>query len=73
MCASIRSFQRRRIALRSRAVLARHAGHAAAAAAIARFVSFAPSIGAVPIARPVAGLTTVSVALSSAWIQAPPT
>jgi len=43
-------------AARSFAVFARHAGHAACAASIARRVSAAPMPGTVPICWPSAGL-----------------
>src|SRR5581483_2490446 len=65
------SYQRRRMTLRSFAVLARHAGHAASAASIARRVSAAPMSGTVPTSCPVAGLDTRKVAPLSASVQAP--
>ena len=56
---------------RSLAVLARQAGQARSAAAIARAVSAAPSLGTVPSTSPVAGLLTGKVAPESASTQAP--
>jgi hypothetical protein len=73
LLASIASNHLRRIALRSFAVLARQPGNAAAAAAIAPFVSSALIHGAVPILDPVAGLTTFIVAPESASVQRPST
>ncbi len=67
------SYHLRTIAQRSFATSARHAGKAAAAAAIARRVSAAPHIGIVPIVRPFAGFTTGAVAPSSASRQPPST
>ncbi len=64
--ASIRSFHLRRTALRSLPVLARQAGQALSAAAIARRVSAAPIFGTVPIFSPVAGLVTGQVSALSA-------
>ncbi len=69
----ISSNQRRRTAARSLAVLARQAGSAASAAAIARRTSSTPRLGTVPTVSPVAGSVTVIVFLLSASIQLPPT
>jgi hypothetical protein len=59
------------MALRSRAVFARHAGHARSAASIARRVSLAPITGTVPMRCPLAGLWISSVAFESASAHAP--
>src|SRR6185437_1973925 len=67
------SYQRRRTAARSLAVLAAQAGNALLAASMARRVSVAPMSGIVPSRSPVAGLTTSRVPPPSACVQAPST
>ena len=69
--ASISSNHLRSTLLRSFAVFARQAGHAAFAASIARLVSDAPITGDVPTSLPVAGLTTGCVAPPSASCHLP--
>ena len=72
-CATISSYQRRRIVARSLAVFAAQAGKAAWAAATAASVSFAPSEGTVPSGSPLAGFETATVLPSGASTQAPST
>ncbi|KAG1431535.1 hypothetical protein G6F57_022913 [Rhizopus arrhizus] len=60
------------MAPRSLPVLARHAGSAASAAAMARAVSAWPRFGTVPSGLASKGLRTVMVARLSASHQAPP-
>ena len=69
--ASIRSCHLRKIAPRSLAVFARHAGHAAFAASIARRVSSGPILGMVPMTAPSDGLVTSMVSPESASHHAP--
>ncbi len=71
--ATMRSNHLRRMRERSFAVSARHAGSAASAAAIARFVSAAPMLGTWPTMAPVAGLSTSKRVRLSASAQAPST
>ena len=70
--AIISSNHLRRIAERSFAVFARHAGNAAFARSIARLVSAAPMFGTVPTTAPLAGLSTLIVPPPSAAIHSPP-
>jgi len=61
----------RKIAARSFAVFARHAGHAALAASMARRVSAVPALGTVPSFSPVAGLVASIITPLSASSHAP--
>jgi len=63
----------RRTTARSFAVFARHAGQAAFAALMARWVSAAPMFGTVPSVCPVAGLVTAMVLPLSAFTHSPST
>ena len=69
--AIIRSYHLRRIAARSLAVLARHAGKARLAASMAARVSVAENAGMVPITCPSAGFTTSVVRPDFASSQLP--
>jgi hypothetical protein len=69
--ATISSYQRRSTAARSFAVLACHAGKAAAAAAIARAVSAAVISGTSASLPPLAGSLTAKLRPSSAASQRP--
>src|SRR6186997_541598 len=69
--ATMRSNHLRRIAERSLAIMARQAGSAACAAAMARRVSAAPQSGTVPISCASAGLSTLIRARLSASTHCP--